>query len=76
MITPALREWGLSTLHLRGDGSVESTQAMEERLVKATKKDGEYCGLFQATEPQAERHAVLAEAYREMASRKAFRLKE
>ena len=32
MITPAVKEAGLSPLHLRKDGSVETTEAMERRL--------------------------------------------
>ncbi len=34
MITPAVKERGLSPLHLRKDGSVETTEAMERRLLR------------------------------------------
>ena len=37
MITPALVELGVSPYHLRKDGSVESTPAMEAHLLKETK---------------------------------------
>jgi uncharacterized protein (DUF488 family) len=68
MITPALGERGVAPLHLRGDGGVETTAAMEERLLRATRLDSP---LF-AHDPE-ERRELLARAYQVMASRKAFR---
>lgn len=76
MITPALVERGLAPLHLRGDGSTETTPAMEDRLLAATKVGvGVLDGLFAATLSADERGQLLAEAYRAMARRKAFRLR-
>jgi uncharacterized protein (DUF488 family) len=68
MITPALRECGLAPLHLRKHG-VETTEQMEERLMRETKLADEVGGLF----PRA-RDEVLAEAYRLMNRKKAFRV--
>jgi uncharacterized protein (DUF488 family) len=74
MITPALGELGVSPRHLRKDGSVETTAAMEERLLKET-------GLEERVQPdlfhvpnEAEVRTVMAEAYRQMAKKKAFQL--
>jgi uncharacterized protein (DUF488 family) len=66
MITPALREGGLSPGHLRRDGSVETTDAMERRLLEVTKK-------FYPLLSQEEQAEALADAYRHMARRKAYR---
>jgi uncharacterized protein (DUF488 family) len=75
MITPALVERGLAPGHLRRDGSVESTAEMEGRLLAETGVGrGLLDGLFAATLGAEERRALLAEAYRRMARRKAFRL--
>jgi uncharacterized protein (DUF488 family) len=68
MITPALTERGVASLHLRGDGGVETTVAMEDRLLRETRLESP---LF-ASDPE-ERRELLARAYRVMAGRKAFR---
>lgn len=74
MITPALVERGLAPVHLRGDGSVETTAAMEQRLLAETGVGaGVLDGLFAAAVPDEERRRLLAEAYRLRARRKAFR---
>ena len=76
MITPALVERGLAPVHLRGDGTVETTAALEERLLAATGVGaGLLDGLFAAMVSAEERAGLLAEAYRKMARRKAFRLR-
>jgi uncharacterized protein (DUF488 family) len=75
MITPALVECGLSPLHLLRDGKVETTPEMEERLLAEIRPgQGILDGLFGPVVSAAERAALLAEAYRMMGRRKAFRL--
>jgi uncharacterized protein (DUF488 family) len=77
MIAPALVERGLAPGHIRKDGSVENTAEMERRLLAATgKESGMFDGLFSAVVGEEERRRVLAEAYREMAQKKAYRLRE
>jgi uncharacterized protein (DUF488 family) len=74
MIAPALVERGITPVHLRGDGSIESTAAMEARLLAETRVGaGIVDGLFAALLPIEERQQYLAQAYREMARRKSFR---
>ncbi len=74
MIAPAMLERGISSVHLRGDGSVESTAEMEERLLAETKVGiGILDGLFAPALTADERRELLAEAYRVMSRRKAFR---
>jgi uncharacterized protein (DUF488 family) len=76
MITPALVEQGILPTHLRGDGSVETTPAMEKRLLAQTKlDDGSLDGLFAAALTPEDRRQMLAEAYQIMGRRKAFRLR-
>jgi len=75
MITPALAERGIRPGHLRKDGSVETTEAMEVRLLAETRVGaGMLDGLFTSLVSEEERRQLLAEAYRVMAQRKAFRL--
>jgi uncharacterized protein (DUF488 family) len=69
MIAPAMLERGLAPVHLRGDGSRETTPAMEERLLAATGLDG----LFTLVEE--ERRSALEQAYRVLARKKAFRVR-
>jgi hypothetical protein len=77
MITPAARERGLAPLHLRKDGSVETTDDMERRLLRETGLADEWeGGLFAPLLTDDDRRAVLAEAYRRMTRRKAFQLEE
>jgi uncharacterized protein (DUF488 family) len=61
MITPALKEVSLSPLHIRRDGRLETTAEMEERLQEATGLGGLFA-------------EGLADAYRVMNRKKAFRL--
>lgn len=75
MIAPALSERGLPPHHLRRDGSMESNEAMERRLLRETGIGaGILDGLFAATLTQEERRSLLAEAYRWQARRKAYQL--
>jgi hypothetical protein len=75
MIAPALVERGIRPAHLRGDGTVESTAELEERLLRETEVGaGILDGLFADTISDAERGEMLAEAYRRQGRRKAFRL--
>jgi hypothetical protein len=77
MITPALIERGVAPGHIRKDGSGETTAEMERRLLDATGKEGGmFDGLFAAVVSEEERRQVLAEAYRDMAKKKAFRLRQ
>src|SRR5262249_12134422 len=74
MIAPALVEQGIQPGHLRGDGRVESTEAMQQRLLEQTGVGaGEIGGLVDALLTPEDRAALLAEAYRRMARKKAFR---
>jgi uncharacterized protein (DUF488 family) len=76
MITPALVESGIVPAHLRGDGSIETTAAMEKRLLAETGvDDGSMEGLFAAALTATDRQEMLAQAYRIMGRRKAFRLR-
>lgn len=77
MITPAVKATGLSPLHLRKDGSMETTEAMERRLLRETRTAAQLeSPLFGPLLTDEERRDVLAEAYRLMGRRKAFRLEE
>jgi uncharacterized protein (DUF488 family) len=76
MIAPALIERGLAPGHIRKDGSVETTSELERRLLEATDRhSGMLDGLFAAS-ANDERRRLLAEAYRVMGRKKAFRLRE
>jgi uncharacterized protein (DUF488 family) len=75
MITPALIERGIWPHHLRRDGSLEATPAMERRLLKETKLEERLeADLFTPAPSESEVRAVMAEAYRLMARKKAFQL--
>ena len=75
MIAPAALEQGVSPFHLRKDGSVETTEAMERRLLEETGTAARTdVPLFAPLLTDEDRRAALAEAYRIMARRKAFRL--
>ena len=75
MIAPAMVERGIAPMHLRGDGSLETTQQLEQRLMEATGIGvGLLDGLFAATLSEAERQDLLATAYRALAKRKAYRM--
>jgi uncharacterized protein (DUF488 family) len=65
MITPALAELGRPPLHLRKDGSLETTADMEAKLLPATGVGaGLLDGLFAGQLGEAERRGLVAEAYR------------
>jgi uncharacterized protein (DUF488 family) len=74
MITPALGELGVSPCHLRKDGTLETTPAMEQRLLKETKLEERVQADLFHTPDEAEIRAVLADAYRTMAHKKAFQI--
>jgi uncharacterized protein (DUF488 family) len=75
MIAPALAELGIQTMHLRGDGRIETTGQMEQRLMEETGVGvGILDGLFAAGLTEADKRELTAEAYRKMAKRKAFRM--
>jgi len=75
MIAPAMADHGLPPMHLRGDGSLETTQQLEERLIEETGIGvGILDGLFAATLSEAECRDLLTSAYRAMAKRKAYRI--
>jgi hypothetical protein len=76
MITPALFEQGIVPLHLRKDGSVETTAEMERRLLKDAGLDGAMNGLFATLLTDEDRRQILAEAYRVLNRRKAYRRDE
>jgi uncharacterized protein (DUF488 family) len=76
LIAPALVERGLAPVHLRGDGTQETTREFEERLLAETKVGiGLLDGLYAQAIGEEERQVLLAEAYRIQARRKAFRLR-
>jgi uncharacterized protein (DUF488 family) len=75
MITPALLEQGIAPGHLRRDGTIESTQAMEERLLKELRRAPSFEGLFADQWTPEDRRRELAQAYRDMARRKAYRMR-
>ncbi len=75
MIAPALSELGFPPHHLRKDGSLESNEQMERRLLHETGIGaGLLDGLFAATLTEEERRSLLTEAYRCQTRRKAFQL--
>jgi uncharacterized protein (DUF488 family) len=72
MIAPALKEQGLAVVHLRKNGS-ETTAEMEDRLLRETRVgEGVVGGLFPVS--AEEMGELLAEAYRLMNRKKAFRV--
>jgi uncharacterized protein (DUF488 family) len=72
MIAPALLERGVAPLHLRRDGSVETTEELEKRLLAETKLAALLeRPLFPPSDE--EKREVLAEAYRVMARKRAFK---
>ena len=75
MITPALAELGRPPLHLRKDGSLETTADMERRLLQETGVgDGLFDGLFAAQLDEAERRNLVTEAYRLRNRQVAYRI--
>jgi uncharacterized protein (DUF488 family) len=75
MITPALVELGISPAHLRKDGTMQTTPAMERELLEVTGVGGGmHDGLFAELLSGEERREDLTEAYRRMARKKAYRI--
>jgi Domain of unknown function DUF488 len=75
MVAAELVERGVSLSHVRGDGTRETTKQLESRLFDITGIGGGMAtGLFAASMPADERAALLTDAYKEQAKRKAFRL--
>lgn len=75
MIAPALSERGFPPLHLRKDGSLETNEQMERRLLQDTGIGaGLIDGLFAAMLTEEDRRSLLAEAYRCQARRKAYQM--
>lgn len=75
MIAPALRERGFAPQHLRRNGALETNDEMETRLLRETGTGaGLVDGLFAAMLSAEDRRALLDEAYRRRAQRKAYRL--
>ncbi len=75
MITPALVEQGVAPLHLRKDGSLETTSAMEQRLLMETHLASRLePDLFTPAPTDAQVRQVLAEAYAVMGRKKAYRM--
>jgi uncharacterized protein (DUF488 family) len=73
MITPALVEQGIAPVHLRKDGSLETTAAMELRLLKETHLDVRLEPDLFGAPTDAERRRVVAEAYAVIGRKKAYR---
>jgi hypothetical protein len=77
MIAPAMLQAGIATQHIRGDGRIETTEQLEERLLEETRVgEGMLDGLFAAHITPAERRDLVAAAYRKKAERAAFRVRE
>ncbi|HWG47204.1 MAG TPA: DUF488 domain-containing protein [Gemmataceae bacterium] len=77
MIAPALAALGFPPNHLRKDGFIETNGEMESRLLRETGVGaGLLDGLFAAMLTEEDRRALLTEAYRQMARRKAYRIPE
>jgi hypothetical protein len=75
LIGPALVERGIHPIHVRADGSRESTAQFEERLLAETRVGGGILsGLFAEMIATDERRQLLADAYRLQSRRKSFRL--
>jgi len=76
MISPALVEQKILPKHLRADGSIETMEDFEARLLAETKVGiGVLDGLFAVSITEEERQQMLTEAYRIQARRKGFRLR-
>jgi len=76
MVSPAMVKRGIAPIHLRGDGSVETSPEFEDRLIRETKVAKRLQdGLFATALPEEEKCGrLLAEAYRVQARRKGFRM--
>jgi len=74
LIAPALKEGQIDVAHIRGDGSVETMQQMEERLLAQTSVGADlFQGLFAKCLTDDERRQLLGDAYQERARKAAFR---
>jgi uncharacterized protein (DUF488 family) len=76
MITPAFVERGIAPGHLRRDGRIESTRAMEDRLLEKTRLHAELEPTLFDVPGEEERRSLLARAYRRMGRKKGYRLEE
>jgi uncharacterized protein (DUF488 family) len=74
MITPALIEHGIAPLHLRKDGSLETTAAMEQRLLQETRLGDQLEPDLFTSPTDADVRRLLAEAYALMGRKKGYRL--
>ena len=75
LISAALAERGIRPAHLRGDGRLESSDQLDERLLAETKTGaGLLRGLFAAELTAEDRRQLLEDAYRIQARRKGYRL--
>jgi hypothetical protein len=75
MITPVLVERGIFPVHLRKDGTAETTAELEARLLAETGVgNGVLDGLFAEMLTEEERQQFLQEAYRVRAKRAGYRL--
>jgi hypothetical protein len=74
MIAPALAEQGICAGHIHPDGRLESTAQLEQRLLAEANQRDMVEGLFATQRSEMEKQRTVAEAYRWMAKRKAFRL--
>jgi hypothetical protein len=77
MVGPALIARGIAPIHLRGDGSMESTDELETRLLAETGVgSGILDGLFANTLSSDDRRELLDQAYRVQARKKAYRIRQ
>lgn len=76
MITPAFVQRGIEPGHLRKGGAIESTRAMEDRLLEMTDLKARLEPTLFETPGEEERLRLLAEAYRIMGRKKGYRLEE
>jgi uncharacterized protein (DUF488 family) len=74
MITPALGEYGMAPLHLRKDGALETTAAMEQRLLEETHLGDRLEPDLFTSPTDTDVRRLLAEAYALMGRKKGYRL--
>jgi uncharacterized protein (DUF488 family) len=73
LIAPAMKDRGIASMHIRGDGSLESQADFEARLIDATGVGAGLLDLFAASLSTEDRQQILTDAYRVQSQRKAFR---
>jgi uncharacterized protein (DUF488 family) len=75
LIAPAMKEHRIAASHIRSDGSLESQEQFETRLIEVTRVGVDVVdGLFAASLSAEDHSQILADAYRIQSRRKAFRL--